>query len=231
MTKNFKNLGTGFCLMLLLSAFTACNDNMQTISVTFVHKLTGKPISGIEVNMYEWHDSIGEDTKTDKVKFIDSAKSDSTGKATFVIDPEKDNITFCVYALKQAEDSICANARYSMITTYYTHQEVEWGDTKTMELYPSLYVKINLANVKPEDTYEIVCGNQIMYRKMDNTFSISSFYLEPGMTHKMDIYKLNGEQRTFIMTKNIYIKYPESQTKSDFVFMTEVRTTSIEIAL
>ena len=42
MTKNFKNLGTGFCLMLLLTAFTACKDNMQTISVTFVHKLTGK---------------------------------------------------------------------------------------------------------------------------------------------------------------------------------------------
>ena len=34
MTKNFKNLGTGFCLMLLLTAFTACKDNMQTISVT-----------------------------------------------------------------------------------------------------------------------------------------------------------------------------------------------------
>ena len=53
---------------------------MQTISVTFVHKLTGKPISGIEVNMYEWHDSIGENTKLDKVKFIDSIDKTSVGK-------------------------------------------------------------------------------------------------------------------------------------------------------
>lgn len=231
MNKRLKHLKTLLGLILLIAAFTSCNDNMETISVTFVHELTGKPIAGIEVNMYEWQDTLGIYTKISKVKFISSAKSDSTGKASFVIDTKKDNLTFYFYALKQAEDSLCANSRYSMLTSYYSHVEVEWGDTKTIKLHPSLYVKINLANVKPEDTYELVCGNQIMYRKMDNTFSISSFYLEPGMTHTIDIYKLSGEDKTYVTTKNIYIKYPESFPKSEFVFTTEVRTSNIEIAL
>lgn len=226
---NFKTLNRLFFFFLLALAFVACKDNKQTISVTLVNEFSEKPIAGVEVGLYKWFGgTLNMLIKKGDVELIQTAISDSTGRASFVVDADEiDDIQRYFYALQQAKDTLSASSRYTLTSMVIP----DWGNTLICELYPSLRVVINLTNIQEGEKYELICGNQSVEITKNDLSAHPSFYLEPGITHNIDVYKLDNNLKTFAGTKKVYVKHPEVLPATDYVLTTDVRTGAVEIVL
>lgn len=226
---NFKTLNRLFFFFLLALAFVACKDNKQTISVTLVNEFSEKPIAGVEVGLYKWFGgTLNMLIKKGDVELIQTAISDSTGRASFVVDADEiDDIQRYFYALQQAKDTLSASSRYTLTSMVIP----DWGNTLICELYPSLRVVINLTNIQEGEKYELICGNQAVEIRRNDLSAHPSFYLEPGITHSIDVYKVDNNLKTFVGTKKVYVKHPEALPATDYVLTTDVRTGIVEIAL
>lgn len=226
---NFKKLNRPFFFFLFALTFVACKDNKQTISVTLVNELTEKPIAGVEVGLYKWFgDTLSMLIKKSDVELVQTAICDSTGRASFVVDADEiDNIQRYFYALQQAKDTLSASSRYTLTSMV----NPDWGNTLVCELYPSLHVVINLITIQEGEVYELICGNQIVEIRKNDFPAHPSFYLEPGIVHSIDIYKVDKNLKTFVGTKKMYVKHPEALPATDYVLTTYVRTGTVEIVL
>ena len=226
---NFKTLNRLFFFFLLALAFVACKDNKQTISVTLVNEFSEKPIAGVEVGLYKWFGgTLNMLIKKGDVELIQTAISDSTGRASFVVDADEiDDIQRYFYALQQAKDTLSASSRYTLTSMVIP----DWGNTLICELYPSLRVVINLTNIQEGEKYELICGNQAVEIRRNDLSAHPSFYLEPGITHSIDVYKVDNNLKTFVGTKKVYVKHPEALPATDYVLTTDVRTVTVEIVL
>lgn len=226
---NFKKLTRSFFFFLFALTLVACKDNKQTISVTLVNEFTEKPIAGVEVGLYKWFGgTLNMLIKKGDVELIQTAISDSTGRASFLVDADEiDDIQRYFYALQQAKDTLSASSRYTLTSMVIP----DWGNTLICELYPSLNVVMNLTNIQEGEMYELICGNQAVEIRRNDLSAHPSFYLEPGITHSIDVYKVDNNLKTFVGTKKVYVKHPEALPATDYVLTTDVRTGIVEIAL
>lgn len=226
---NLKKRNRPFFFFLFALALVACKDNKQTISVTLVNEFSEKPIAGVEVGLYKWFGgTLNMLIKKGDVELIQTAISDSTGRASFVVDADEiDDIHRYFYALQQAKDTLSASSRYTLTSMVIP----DWGNTLICELYPSLRVVINLTNIQEGEKYELICGNQAVEIRRNDLSAHPSFYLEPGITHSIDVYKVDNNLKTFVGTKKVYVKHPEALPATDYVLTTDVRTGAVEIAL
>lgn len=190
-------------LFITVVTLNSC-EKEYVVSKVFKEKFTEQPISSLIVGIYKFEDWVGPEKSLDSVKLIGTAKTDSNGRVTFILDDQ--NVRNYIFLPIRTTDTTSVNAKY-----YFNNvrnipsASFEPNDIVYLQSYYYLYF---IVKTKPNTgSLTLKIDDSYYSPGVRNDTLFYSFSIKPGKTYNFEFFKKNFNEYVYFASKSIYVKY------------------------